>query len=487
MNDERTKKIVKAHLKDGQAIIEAIARNTQDLHSMAENDEGYQGKIHKDFKDIINSPTVDFISKMSDSWLIVGDHRAELDAKIQLVIERYGLGVGMIVLHAQQLNAGHVPTKIEIDGTHHDLLLPTEILSGARKEKVLNVPIRRFRGSFDKLAKLSIAKPRNLCNEPEMIKHKNDKNYCFYCSCSEMNPLEVVVNYNAKRFGFSRNYTLGFTFAPFGNPLNAVHFLAWDRAESPLNMNRTPITVSDLVKMTRDINISIRQYFAGTGIEDIPTIDGVSNGWAGNTIYHQHFQFFQPEYKESPVNNKDLILQPSMLERDDVKIHKIDWAAPFYRIEGSPINVGFVGNDMAGIWRILGGTKKVKHLKFYDGFTGDLDTEVPVFTQNLYVPGADYGRTAHIILRDRERILYKPRWNEKFSSNNLTKPQGKENIGVMEATGVMIVDDEDVFEKMKSWTPSEVTEQINKMAKAICPNEEKINKFEEDLIGLYPP
>jgi hypothetical protein len=126
-----------------------------------------------------------------------------------------------------------------------------------------------------------------------------------------------VVSIEGARFGLSRNYRLGFTYAPFGNPLSVVHFLAWHHAPRPLNMNRTPVTFSDLVEMTRRINTSIVEFFAGAGVNDYKVIDGVSIGWAGNTIYHQHFQFFQPEYP-APIRDRALLGRgplPQLLRR----------------------------------------------------------------------------------------------------------------------------------------------------------------------------
>ena len=213
-------------------------------------------------------------------WLVVGDHRAEVAAKVALIIERHGVGVGMMVLHAQQMNARHIPFEIPLQ--------PTRRLEGSRGESVLYVPIRKYRNDVEKLAELNIVKPTSLWDDTRVVSHEYDKKPCFYCSCSEINPSEVVVTLEGVRLGLSRNYSLGFTFAPFGDPVSVMHFLAWDSSDNPLNMNRTPVTVSDLVQLTQQINVSILTFFAGTGIEDHPVVDGVSNGWAGNSIYHQH-------------------------------------------------------------------------------------------------------------------------------------------------------------------------------------------------------
>ena len=256
-------------------------------------------------------PAFEYISKTPRTWLIAGDHRAEVAARVEMIIERHGLGVGMLVLHAQQMHARHILLELEIDGQVHDLAQPTARLRGRRGENILYVPIRKYRGDRKRLAELNITKPPELWNKAALVTHEQVSNACNYCSAAEINPCEVVVRIEGARFGLSRNYELGFTYAPFGNPLSSVHFLAWHYAAGgpgshPLNMNRTSVTFSDLVAMTRRINTSIAEFFAGTGVTDLPVIDGVSNGWAGNTIYHQHFQFFRPEYP-CPITDEALL------------------------------------------------------------------------------------------------------------------------------------------------------------------------------------
>ena len=99
-----------------------------------------------------------------------------------------------------------------------------------------------------------------------------------------------------------------------------------------------------------------------------------------------------------------------MLARDDVEIRRLSWETPIYRVVADePINVGLVGNDMAGGWRLLGGAKRIGYKEFPDGYAVREDEKVPVHTQNLYVPGAEYGRTAYILLRDRRRIDFEPK------------------------------------------------------------------------------
>lgn len=496
---DRIGRMVTAHSKNSEEIIKAIAQGWHSAHSISSrSDDGalqylllpdvkeYQRYIYRRFADVIGIPTHDYISKTDAGWLIVGDHRAEISARISLIVERYGIGVGMLVLHAQQMASHHIPLAVMFGDELLDLAQPTESRYGMRGEQILYIPIRQVRSNSDKLAELNIAKPRELWDSSRIVSHEQDENPCYYCSCREINPSEVVVNIEGARLGFSRDYTLGFTFAPFGNPLEVVHFLAWDCSKDPLNMNRTPITVSDLVEMTRQINVSIMNFFAGTNITDYPVIDGVSNGWAGNSIYHQHFQFFQPEYK-SPIENDNLVIKEPLLQRDDIRIHRLSWRTPVYRIMAEDaINVGLVGNDMAGIWRLLGGSKTVGYKQFPDGHQPREGEKVPVHTQNIYVMGSDIGRIAYILLRDRRCIDFSPEDNDFVNRPERRKAQKKGNIGVLEATGTMIVDDRPSFEEMRNWTPEDISIQIDKLAEAVHPEKRKVIQFEKSIKGLFP-
>lgn len=405
---------------------------------------------------------------------------------ILLIIERYGLGIGMLVLHAQQILAGHILTRIRWNRVLRNLVTPTENLRGARGEQVLSIPIRQFRANLEQLAALNVTKPPALWDSKRIITHERDRFPCFYCSCPEINPAEVVVDLDGSRHGLSRDYSLGFTFAPFGNPLSVIHFLAWDRARQPLNMNRVPMTVSDLVKLTRDINHSIRLLFSDTGIIDYPVLDGLSNGWAGNTIYHQHFQFFQPEHR-APITSARAASRAPLIERDELSVQRLNWPSPVYRINArDPLNTGLVGNDLSGIWRMMGGTRRLPYKLFHDGYTPREGELVPAHTQNLYVPGCDSGQTAYLILRDRGRVDYRPEQEDYVNRAKRRKAQPKENIGVLEATGTMIVDDRARFDVMRRWTPPEISKQMNLLLEAINPDKERVGEFEATVSDLFP-
>jgi hypothetical protein len=293
-----------------------------------------------------------------------------------------------------------------------------------------------------------------------------------------------VIDLDGPRHGLSRHYSLGFTFAPFGNPLSVVHFLAWDRALRPLNMNRVPMTVSDLVKLTREINLSIRTFFAKTGVTDYPVLDGISNGWAGSTIFHQHFQFFHPEH-QSPIAAAANAGVDPVLARDDVSVNRLDWPAPAYRVQAAnALNTGLVGNDLAGIWRLLGGSRKVPYKAFHKDHTLTAEDTVHAHTQNIYVPGQELGAKAYIVLRDRERVDFKPPLELPAHSQIPLKP--KSNIGVLETTGTLIIDDRKSFEELGAWLPADISRQVRQMIAAVAPDPGKVAEFEAALGDLFP-
>jgi len=479
------------HLTDAPNILAAIAmaqfgtqETTPSQFARLPGLRHYHRFLLAKFGNIIRKPSFDYLSKTSSSWLAVGDRRHEIASDISLVIERYGLGVGLLVLHLQQIASRHILTQIELHNGVQSLAVPTPCLRGETGELVLSVPIRHFRSDLTRLADLNIAKPKALWNPAHILTHERDEFPCFYCSCPEVNPAEVVAELDGPRHGLSRHYSIGFTFAPFGNPLTVVHFLAWDRAARPLNMNRVPMTVSDLVKLTREINLSIRTFFADTIIRDYPVLDGISNGWAGNTIFHQHFQFFCPEYPSPVLSARSARL---VVKRDDVTVRRLQWPAPVYAIRAEDaLNTGLLGNDLAGIWRLLGGSRKVPYKPFRDGYIPSEGEKVHAHTQNLYVPGEALGRAAFVVLRDRERIDYQPQPEELVNPEKRFRAQRKDNLGVLEATGTLIADDSTTFSEMKRWQPADISSQIRQMIAAIAPPRRKITEFETAVHELFP-
>ena len=94
--------------------------------------------------------------------------------------------------------------------------------------------------------------------------------------------------------------------------------------------------------------------------------------------------------------------------------------------------------------------------------------------------------TVYLVLRDRERVDFVPAADDFVNRSKGRKPQPKENIGVLEATGTVIVDDRRCFEKMKSWKPADISRQVNKMAAAIAPDAGRVASFETAIRELFP-
>jgi hypothetical protein len=170
-----------------------------------------------------------------------------------------------------------------------------------------------------------------------------------------------------------------------------------------------------------------------------------------------------------------------------VTVQRLRWPSPIYRIRANDaLNTGLVGNDLAGIWRLLGGSRKVPYKIFRDGYVPIEGEKVPAHTQNLYIPGRQLGTTAYLVLRDRERVDFVPAVDDFVNRAKGRKTQPKENMGVLEATGTVIVDDRRCFEKMKTWQPADISRQVNKMITAIAPDASKVANFETAIRELFP-
>src|ERR1035441_8847387 len=392
----------------------------------------YQRAIMQEFSAIITQPSFDFIRKASDSWLPVGDRRRAIASKIKRVIEQHGIGIGWIVLHLQQLCTGHIPMSLVLDGVEVHLARPTLSLHGVHGEHVLQIPIRRFRSDAARLAALGIAKPPPLWDRSRIISHERDGAACFFCSSAEINPAEVVVELRGARLGLSRDISLGATFSPFGNPATVAHVLVWDLAPQPLSMSLSPGGIGDLLRLTAAMNDTIRAFFTARGITDFPTLDGVYNGWAGNSVFHQHCQLFAPEY-ESPLAAAERIVPTPLAQREDIMISRFDWPMPVYEIRSAtPLRTAFVAHELAALWRFLGGGRKVAYRSFPPGLALEDSDLVPAPTQNLYVPGVQCGRTLWFALRDRERVDFSPAAGECINAASNRRALPKKNLGVLE-------------------------------------------------------
>jgi len=155
-------------------------------------------------------------------------------------------------------------------------------------------------------------------DRPDVWKYVFDtlkiRSVCNYCSAPALLPHEATIHSSDAHtrgerweddFSTVRNYQIGFTFAPFGDPLHVCHFLAWDFPHiNDLVMNMEPQTYSfsDLIRLVYVINRDIKRFCEEPRhdkssikkvSQDPDPISGICNHWAGNSIYHQHYQFFR--------------------------------------------------------------------------------------------------------------------------------------------------------------------------------------------------
>jgi hypothetical protein len=336
------------------------------------------------------------------------------------------------------------------------------------------------------LAALGIAKPPPLWDRSRIVSHERDGAACFFCSSAEINPAEVVVELRGARLGLSRDISLGATFSPFGNPATVAHLLVWDLAPQPLSMSLSPGGIGDLLCLTAAMNDTIRAFFTARGITDFPTLDGVYNGWAGNSVFHQHCQLFAPEY-ESPLAAAGRIVPTPLAQREDIMISRFDWPMPVYEIRSAtPLRTAFVAHELAALWRFLGGGRKVAYRSFPPGFALEDSDLVPAHTQNLYVPGVQCGRTLWFALRDRERVDFSPAAGERIHAASNRRALPKKNLGVLEATGTWIVDDAAEFTELGHWPAADISRQIRRMLTAASPDAAAVSAFENSLREVLP-
>ncbi len=503
--------MVAEHLADSEAIIRTIAapqvapagrrRDALPRYLQVAGLADYQREIYRRFSDVITIPAVEYISKTPHSWLIAGDHRAEVAARVEKIIERHGLGVGMLVLHAQQMHSRHI------------LLEPGDRRAGAGPgpahrpagrragENILYVPIRKHRGDRKRLAELNITKPPELWNKAALVTHEQVSNAQLLfrgrdqpCRGGRAHRGAALRALAQLRAGL---HLRAVRQPPVERPFPGLA-LCRGRCDGPPAEHEPH--AHHLLRPGRDdarINTSIAEFFAGTDIRDLPIIDGVSNGWAGNTIYHQHFQFFRPEYP-CPITDEARLAawaqgsrrtkaRPQIvLKSDDIRISRLPWETPVYKITADDsINIGLVGNDMAGTWRLLGGSATIPYRTFPEDYVPKEGSSCPS-TRKTSTCRAASTAAAYILLRDKRRVDYRPGPDEYINREAGRRAQPKTNIAVLEATGTVIVDDNASFEEMRSWTPEEITAQVSRMIAAIHPDEKQVRRFEKNIRGAVP-
>ncbi len=300
------------------------------------------------------------------------------------------------------------------------------------------------------------------------------KSACNYCSSQAFSPHEVTVGSAYARTPNSwvdekatvRNYQFGFTFAPMGDPHDVCHFLAWDFPHiSDLVMNMEPqaYSISDLVGLVRVINYDIAAFCRSEGVES-PQISGVCNHWAGNSIYHQHYQFFR-------ITSLPLLLaseQSEVLTYQDVEVRKLSasWPASVFIIRssgaGSDEDVIKVADSLAREWRVL--NEGEDDNRFANKIT------VKNHSQNIFVA---------IDEEDRLIVVFIPRHLDKLNaeSNGIRK----ENAGVLEMMGYFIIDKPEDFNVIEGMSAQQRKALGDSWLAELGPSAKLIEKFEDKI------
>lgn len=304
------------------------------------------------------------------------------------------------------------------------------------------------------------------------------KGPCNYCSIRTLNPLEATIHSTPRDIhrepegrarSTVRNYQFGFTFAPFGDPETACHFLAWDFPhihEQVLNMDPQWYSFSDLITLVRVINLDIENFCKQANIKDIPTISGVCNHWAGNSIYHQHYQFFH--LPVLPVLSKNRGAR-EIAGANGVRVYRLAWEMPVYEIRASVHQreaAILVAESVARIWEQLN-DEAYEEEERYDLSYGN-GIKIKKYTQNTFVTIEGEEIRALFVPRHRSRL------NAVYPLADRNKQLRKNNLGVLESLGYFIIDDKEEFNLLKELSPSERNECARSwLAQATPPYEEE--------------
>jgi len=485
------------------------------------------------------------------------------------VTERYGLGVGLVVLHQRGLTTGHIPRSSSKD--------PVKRLSTGKDRFVyVHVPIRAIRRDRKRLVDQGImndfpdpnrliyhedglvgtfsfrlgsiqelypaARPQDVVSElltcleaqeileqaeldswqvqfkdlaaadkirkdlitysPQRVFVRTDKAFnhltvwlpadydrpeirdilktalaykapCNYCGVRELNPLEdiastcLVSDWEERyRFSMSRSYEFGFTFAPFGDPETVCHFLAWDNpsiSEVVNNMDLQTYSFGDLVRLTCAINSDIESYCAEASIPFTPFV-GICNHWAGNSIYHQHYQFFR--ISNLPLTKADV--QRNVLVHHDagLRVDRLSWPAPVYRIVmADPVRVdgmSDLADQVAILWNQL--SKPEERIEIGNEIVIDNHTQNTVVTQN--------GAAAE--------AYFVPRLRSKLGTR-VRKGVKKDNLAALEVLGYILIDDPQEWAVIAGLTPEERNDFGEGALHDVAPDETRIADFEDVL------
>lgn len=291
---------------------------------------------------------------------------------------------------------------------------------------------------------------------------------CFFCSSAELTPHEAKFSptlgseagVDADFGATQRRYQCGFTFAPFGDPQECCHFVAWDHPSAPetiADMTLADFSIPDLLALTMQANRGFHALGETMGATLQPSITGVCNHWAGNSIAHQHFQFFAlphlPQVQTVAAQLCSTTTQ-DLVAMADVRVWRVQqWAAPSYVVQASPEleldrqlhRVSQVGNMIAAAW---GGE------------------------HNLVAVGID----------SQPLLIFIPRMREKLEAACSQVPVIKKNAGVLEMLGYFIIDEAASFNRLAQCTASQLQQIGDDWLACLAPSTSLIEAFESRVL-----
>ena len=303
---------------------------------------------------------------------------------------------------------------------------------------------------------------------------------CNYCSVHALNPREVTIHSTYvhtfaeerdAQLATVRNYQLGFTFAPIGDPERVCHFLAWDFPhinDVVMNMDPQVYSFSDLIKLVRVINKDISDFCTKHQVVDAPQpISGACNHWAGNTVYHQHYQFFR--LSKLPLLEAGMAAGAPLATYKGVEVRRVaaGWQAPAYIIQptGNALDedVMHFADLVAREWRLL---SEGEDLTYGNGIS------IKNHTQNIFVTTVEGRLTAVFI----------PRYRNKITTKKLGNDFQKVNVGVLEMLGYFVIDDPDHYELLnEKMSPYKRKKLADSWLTELAPDEDAIKSFQDNV------
>lgn len=307
-----------------------------------------------------------------------------------------------------------------------------------------------------------------------LVKTLGKRSACNYCSVQALTPYQVTIHSahissaapRKHDLATVRNYQLGFTFAPFGHPRKVCHFLAWDFPhvnDLVMNMEPQAYSFSDLIKLVRAINQDISDFYADEADPHPEPVSGICNHWAGNSIYHQHYQFVRITL---PLMQAFSTARP-IAGYKKIEVRKFSqWQAPAYLITSSEPDrdqdVMHVADRVAREWHIL---SEEEEYPYGNGIA------IRNHTQNIFVTIHEGLISAIFIPRDRRKI-------DTSRQDNMIQ---KKNAGVLEMMGYFLIDDPDDFAKVKAASTGKQRELGDSWLSELAPTREAIQDFETNL------